>query len=44
MGDKDAIKQLGERIKKTLAWQDRVKEESAATAKEVEERERQEQA
>ena len=43
MGDKDIVKLVGERVKKSLAWQERVKAESIAAAKEVEEQERQEQ-
>ncbi len=43
MGDKDAIRLLQEKVKKALGFQERVKEESAAAVKEVEERERQEQ-
>ena len=43
MGDKDAIKQLGEKVRKALNFQERVKEEAASAALEKEERERQEQ-
>mgnify|MGYP000123259976 CR=1 FL=1 len=40
MGDKDTIKQLGERIRKAVGFQDKVKQVSAAAVKEVEEEER----
>lgn len=43
MGDKDVIKQLGEKVREALSFQARVKEVSAAAVKEVEEEERQEQ-
>ena len=43
MGDKDALKLLQEKLRKTLSFQERVKAELAASALEKEERERQEQ-
>jgi len=42
MGDKDAIKQLQEKIRKAVGFQEKVKEASAAAVAEVEEPERQE--
>ena len=43
MGDKDAIKLLQDKLRKTLSFQERVKAELAASAREEEEREKQEQ-
>ena len=42
MGDKDAIKQLQEKIRKAVGFQEKVKEVSAAAVAEVEESEREE--
>ena len=43
MGDKDAIKLLQDKLRKTLSFQERVKAELAAATEVKEERERQEQ-
>ncbi len=43
MGDKDTVKELGAKVRKTLDFQARVKEALAATAEEEEERKKQEQ-
>ena len=43
MGDKDALKQMQEKVRKALGWQEKIRAITESAATEKEERERQEQ-